>query len=150
MKPNSLKSGKSVQIPLWTIVTEQRACLNCEFNAVQIPLWTIVTVLPSMELQVGSCVQIPLWTIVTRHRLSPQGPRIRSDSSMDDCNTLHGAPGAEVETGSDSSMDDCNGRFCNRKCAGRWVQIPLWTIVTGRRRSSRNNKMVFRFLYGRL
>ena len=93
----------------------------------------------------SSCVQIPLWTIVTRHRLSPQGPRTYvPDSSMDDCNTLHGAPGAEVETGSDSSMDDCNGRFCNRN-ARPLGSDSLWTIVTGRRRSSRNNKMVFRF-----
>ncbi len=74
-----------------------------------------------------------------------------SDSSMDDCNALHGDEilfcypvqiplwtivTAEEDVSilqfdrSDSSMDDCNEQQTCLNCEFNAVQIPLWTIVT--------------------
>ncbi len=76
---------RTVQIPLWTIVTKFQAHNIVLDQMVQIPLWTIVTrsaaaVLPYLR------VQIPLWTIVTRRRAVKDSYSACSDSSMDDCN----------------------------------------------------------------
>jgi len=51
---------------------------------------------------------------------------------------------------SDSSMDDCNGTENLLDQDYSKVQIPLWTIVTGRIRAGHGRHDEFRFLYGRL
>ena len=160
-----------VQIPLWTIVTSQ-GCLFGSKGVVQIPLWTIVTVqtvgdpaksYERSDSSMDDCnsqtkpiteyvtyVQIPLWTIVTRIYLQDMTDLECSDSSMDDCNISSQYLITRIMS-SDSSMDDCNGRSgVSAWGAAIPVQIPLWTIVTGRVRTIDTETSLFRFLYGRL
>ena len=76
-------------------------------------------------------VQIPLWTIVTICGKMSVTSLGRSDSSMDDCNDKGVTIFGDRFYSSDSSMDDCNVKKGAKSELVTFVQIPLWTIVTG-------------------
>jgi len=69
---------------------------------------------------------------------------------MDDCNVGLFLRFFRQDVRSDSSMDDCNTQDVAEKQMDNLVQIPLWTIVTTRSPSPAAQLNAFRFLYGRL
>ena len=81
-----------------------------------------------------SSVQIPLWTIRTSFGHAQSLLKGRSDSSMDDKDLEKSCLLYKLNYCSDSSMDDKDGDGRQRSCEPLTVQIPLWTIRTGRNR----------------
>jgi len=74
-----------VQIPLWTIVTQQShfGCYRLTGSDSSMDDCNPET---TYEVEEIYTVQIPLWTIVTYEVIDPDDVQDSSDSSMDDCN----------------------------------------------------------------
>ena len=121
-------SCKTVQIPLWTIVTINQLT-GCQRYGT------------SSDSSMDDCNYM---NVLYFHNLF-----LCSDSSMDDCNKAP-SPATSVSTSSDSSMDDCNPTWARWMGVFIPVQIPLWTIVTTFKAFIALPISQFRFLYGRL
>ena len=100
----------AVQIPLWTIVTEQQAAPEGRSLCSDSSMDDCNQAARLFSREKGGCsdssmddcnqviilrhvnglsVQIPLWTIVTSQPGQPGAFERRSDSSMDDCNAFY-------------------------------------------------------------